>query len=143
MAKPNDSSSTFEEKRYIAWRSGASSTTTSMNNSPCGAGPMMRMTPSPRSSIIENESTIADHTFMVRMSMSRTTAGGMSATASRRRCCPVLIATARAPMLCKISRASKSGTIPAGAASSTSAAVLAAAIRSFRRLTLKLAIEGT
>ncbi|CEG10674.1 hypothetical protein BN961_04115 [Afipia felis] len=80
---------------------------------------------------------------MVRMSMSRTTAGGMSATASRRRCWPVLMATARAPMLCRMLRASESGTMPAGAASSTKAAVLAAAMRSFRRLTLKLAIEGT
>ena len=53
------------------------------------------------------------------------------------------MATARAPTLVRICRASESGTIPKGAASSTRAAVLAAARRSFSRLVQKFAIEGT
>ena len=93
--------------------------------------------------MISKESTIADHTVMVRMSMSWSIVGGRSALASSRRCCPILMATARAPMLLRICRDSESGTMPSGAASSTSAAVLAAASRSFSRLMRKLAIEGT
>jgi len=53
------------------------------------------------------------------------------------------MATARAPMLRRISRASESGTMPEGAASSTSAAVFAAASRSFSRFIRKFAIAGT
>ena len=93
--------------------------------------------------MVSKESTIADHTVMVRMSMSWSIAAGRSALASSRRCCPILMATARAPMLVRICRASESGTMPEGAASSTSAAVLAAARRSFSRLIRKFAIAGT
>ena len=53
------------------------------------------------------------------MSMSRSIAGGRSALASIRRCCPILMATARAPTLDSIFPASESGTMPSGAASST------------------------
>jgi hypothetical protein len=53
------------------------------------------------------------------------------------------MATARAPMLLRICRASESGTMPEGAASSTSAAVFAAARRSFSRFIRKFAIAGT
>ena len=56
---------------------------------------------------------------------------------------PILIATARAPTLFRICRASDSGTMPDGAASSTRAAVLAAAMRSFSRFIRKFAIAGT
>ena len=86
---------------------------------------------------------IASHTVMVRMSMSWSIEAGRSALASRRRCWPSLIATARAPMLVRICRASDSGTMPEGAASSTSAAVLAAARRSLSRFMRKFAIAGT
>ena len=49
---------------------------------------------------------------MVRMSMSWSIAAGRSALASSRRCCPILMATARAPTLVRICRASESGTMP-------------------------------
>ena len=114
-----------------------------MNCAPPGAGPTMRIDWLPLSSITSNASTIADHTVIVRMSMSWSIAGGRSALASKRRCCPILMATARAPMLPRICRASESGTMPEGAASKTSAAVFAAANRSFRRLIRKFAIDGT
>ncbi len=79
----------------------------------------------------------------LRMSMSWWIFGGMSETASRRRWVPIFIATARAPTLSRICRARLSGTMPLGAASSTSAAVWAAASRSFSQLSRKLAIDGT
>jgi hypothetical protein len=56
---------------------------------------------------------------------------------------PIFIATARAPMLVRISFARLFGTIPLGAASSTRAAVWAAASRSFSQFKRKLATEGT
>ena len=86
---------------------------------------------------------IASHTVMARMSMSWSIEAGKSALASSRRCWPSLMATARAPMLVRICRASESGTMPDGAASSTRAAVLAAARRSFSRFMQKFAIAGT
>ena len=69
--------------------------------------------------------------------------GGMSDTASSRRWVPIFIATARAPTLLRICRARLSGTMPLGAASSTSAAVWAAASRSFSQFSRKFAIDGT
>ncbi len=114
-----------------------------MNCAPPGAGPTTRIAWLPVSSIISKVSTIADHTVMVRMSMSWSIAGGKSAEANSRRCSPILMATARAPMLVRICRASESGTVPEGAASSTRAAVLAAASRSLSRFIRKLAIAGT
>ena len=78
-----------------------------------------------------------------RMSMSWWIFGGMSETASSRRWVPIFIATARAPTLPRICRARLSGTMPLGAASSTSAAVWAAASRSFSQLSRKFAIDGT
>ena len=114
-----------------------------MNCAPPGAGPTTRMVWLPVSSMVSKDSTIADHTVSVRMSMSRSIAAGRSALASSRRCCPILMATARAPTLVRICRASESGTMPSGAASSTRAAVLAAARRSFSRLVQKFAIDGT
>ncbi len=93
--------------------------------------------------MVSNESTIADHFVTVRMSISWSIAGGKPALARSRRCCPILMATARAPMLVRICRESESGTMPKGAASSTSAAVFAAASRSFSRLIRKFAIAGT
>ena len=114
-----------------------------MNCAPPGAGPTTRMAWLPRSSIISKDSTIAAHTVIVRVSMSWSIAAGRSALASSRRCWPILMATARAPMLVRICRASESGTMPVGAASSTSAAVLAAARRSFSRFIQKFAIAGT
>ena len=83
-----------------------------MNCPPPGAGPTTRIAWLPVSSMISKESTIADHTVMVRMSTSWSIAGGRSALASSRRCCPILMATARAPMLLRICRASESGTMP-------------------------------
>ena len=143
IAIASDSSSRLREKRNMASRSGFSSTTTSMNCPLPGAGPRMRITSSPLSSITWKASTISDHTLMSRMSTSWSILVGMSATASSRRWVPVLIATARAPMLARICRASASGTVPLGAASSTSAAVFAAASRSLSRFMRKLAMEGT
>ena len=102
----------MREKRYIACRSGASSITTSMNCPPPGAGPTTRIAWLPVSSMVSKDLTIADHTVSVRMSMSWSIASGRSALASRRRCCPILIATARAPTLLRICRASESGTMP-------------------------------
>ncbi len=55
--------------------------------------------------MISKASTIADHTVMARMSTSWSIEAGRSALASRRRCCPSLMATARAPMLVRICRA--------------------------------------
>ena len=104
---------------------------------------MTRIAWLPVSSIISKELTIDDHTVSDRMSTSWSIAGGRPALARSRRCCPILMATARAPMLSRICRASESGTIPNGAASSTSAAVLAAARRPFSRFIQKFAIEGT
>ena len=114
-----------------------------MNCAPPGAGPTTRIDWLPLSSMISKESTIADHTVIERMSKSWSIAAGSPALASSRRCWPILIATARASMLRRICRASESGTIPEGAASSTSAAVFAAASRSFSRLIRKFAIAGT
>ena len=57
------------------------------------------------------------------MSKVSSTAGGMSSMASMRRRSPIFMATARAPMLSRICLARLSGTMPFGAASSTSAAV--------------------
>ena len=133
----------MRENRYIARRSGNSSITVSMNCALPGAGPITRIAWLPVSSIISKESMIADHTVNVRMSTSWSIAGGRSALASSLRCCPILMATARAPMRSRICRASESGTMPDGAASSTSAAVLAAARRSLSRFIQKLAIAGT
>jgi len=114
-----------------------------MNCPPPGGGPMTRIAWLPVSNIISKESTIDDHTVSDRMSMSCSIGGGRPVEARSRRCCPILMATARASMLCRICRASDSGTIPEGAASSTSAAVFAAASRPFSRFTQKFAIEGT
>jgi len=97
----------------------------------------------PVSSIISNEVTIEDQAVSVRISTSWSIAGGKLALASSRRCWPSLIATARAPMLSRIWCASDSGTMPEGAASRTSAAVLAEARRALSRFIQKLAIEGT
>ena len=86
---------------------------------------------------------IERHHDTSRMSMSWSISVGMSDAASRRRWLPIFIATARAPMLLRIWLARLSGTMPLGAASSTSAAVCAAASRSFSQFRRKLAIEGT
>ena len=77
------------------------------------------------------------------MSMSWSILEGTSEAASNRRCVPIFMATARAPMLVRICLARLSGTMPLGAASSTSAAVCAAASRSFSQFSRKLAIDGT
>ena len=69
-------------------------------------------------------------------------AAGISATASRRRWSPIFIATARAPTLSRICRARVSGTMPLGAASSTSAAVCAEARRSFSQVRRKIGDRG-
>ncbi len=114
-----------------------------MNCAPPGAGPTTRIAWLPVSSIISNVSTIADHTVVVRRSISWSIDAGSSALANSLRCCPILMATARAPMLVRIWRDSESGTMPSGAASSTSAAVLAAAKRSLSRFILKFAMAGT
>src|SRR5262245_31514695 len=53
------------------------------------------------------------------------------------------MATARAPMLVRISLAKLFGTMPLGAASSTSAAVCAAASRSLSQFKRKFATDGT
>src|SRR4030095_187999 len=80
---------------------------------------------------------------MLRLSMSYSIYSGRSGLASRRRCWPILMATARAPMLLRICCCSVSGTMPRGAASSTRAAVLAAARRAFSRVARKVAEGGT
>ncbi len=134
---------TLREKRYIDCRSGSSSVTISMNWALPTPGPTMRIGWLPVSSIIWNEPVIASHAVMSRRSMSCSIVAGKLSLASSRRCWPILIATARALMLLRISRDSESGTMPSGAASSTSAAVFAAATRSLSRLTQKLAMAGT
>ena len=65
-----------------------------------GAGPTTRIT-SPGWSIssVSNASMMARHHGTSRMSMSCSICDGTSAAASRRRCVPIFIATARAPML--------------------------------------------
>jgi hypothetical protein len=92
---------------------------------------------------VSNASMMARYQGTLRMSMSWWIVGGTSATASRRRCEPIFMATACAPTLCRIWRARVSGTMPLGAASSTSAAVWAAASRSLSQLSRKFAIDGT
>ena len=114
----------------MALRSGASSITISRKSPPIGAGPTNRMASLSVQSRVPKASTTARNHDMSRMSTSWLILGGMSSTASRRRWVPIFIATARAPTLCRICRARLSGTMPAGAASSTSAAVWAAARRS-------------
>ena len=86
---------------------------------------------------------MARHHDTSRMSMSCSMCDGTLEAASRRRWVPIFIATARAPMLARICLARLSGTMPLGAASSTSAAVCAAASRSLSQLSRKLAIDGT
>jgi hypothetical protein len=78
-----------------------------------------------------------------RMSTSWCSTLGVSEMASSRRWSPVLSTTALAPTLSRICRVRLSGTMPRGAASSTSAAVWAAASRSASQLRRKLAIDGT
>jgi hypothetical protein len=75
--------------------------------------------------------------------MSCAISDGMSAAASRRRWLPIFMATARAPMLLRICFARLSGTMPLGAASSTSAAVCAAASLSLSQFRRKFATDGT
>ena len=111
------------EKSTIALRSGASSITISTNSPPMGAGPTTRITSLSVQNSVSNASMMARCQGMSRMSMSWSIAGGISEAASRRRCWPIFTATARAPMLSRICRASVSGTMPLGAASNTSAAV--------------------
>ena len=110
------------ENSTIALRSGASSSTIS-TNSPIGAGPTTRITSLSTQIRVSNASKMARCHGMSRMSMSWLIVGGISEDASRRRCWPIFIATARAPMLSRIWRATLSGTMPSGAVSNTSAAV--------------------
>ena len=139
----SDSSMMLIENRRMAWRSGASSSTISRKSPPIGAGPTTRMTSWSLDSSVSNASTMARNHDTLRMSMSWSTVGGICETASRRRCVPIFIATARAPTLCRICRARLSGTMPLGAASSTRAAVWAAASRSLSQFNRKFAIDGT
>jgi hypothetical protein len=111
------------EKFTIAVRSGASSSTISTNSPPMGAGPTTRMTSASAHTRVAKASTMARCHDMSRMSISWVTAGGLSVAASRRRCWPIFRATARAPMLFRICRATGSGTSALGAVSNTSAAV--------------------
>jgi hypothetical protein len=76
IAIPSETSSRLRENRSIACRNGFSSTTTSMNCAAPGAGPTTRMSGCPVSSMVSKDSTIADHTVSVRMSMSRSIAAG-------------------------------------------------------------------
>ena len=139
----SDSSRMLNEKRSMAWRSGASSITISRKSPPIGAGPTTRITSLSLDNSVSKASKMARYHDTLRMSMSWWIFGGMSETASSRRCVPIFIATARAPTLPRICRARLSGTMPLGAASSTSAAVWAAASRSFSQLSRKFAIDGT
>ena len=68
-------------------------------------------------------STIESNVMTLRMSKSSVIGGGASPTASMRRCLPIFMATARAPIESRICLARLSETMPFGAASSTSAAV--------------------
>ena len=111
------------EKSSIALRSGASSSTISTNSPPIGAGPTTRITSASLEKSVSKASMMARCHNMWRMSISCLTAGGMLPAASRRRCCPIFRATARARMLWRICRATASGTSPLGAVSNTSAAV--------------------
>ena len=94
---------TLREKRYIDCRSGSSSVTISMNWALPTPGPTMRIGWLPVSSIIWNEPVMACHTVMSRRSMSCSIVAGRLSLASRRRCWPILMATARALMLLRIS----------------------------------------
>ena len=105
------------ENCTIALRSGASSSTISTNSPPMGAGPTTRMTSASAHRNVSKASMMARCHDMSRMSMSWLIAGGMSETASRRRCSPRFSATARAPMLSRIWRVTVSETMPSGAAS--------------------------
>jgi hypothetical protein len=139
----SESSRIFQENRSIAFCSGALSMMISMNSPPRGAGPITRRTQSCGSEIASNAPRMAVNQRMSRVSISRWMVGGMSETASMRRCVPIFMATARAPTLSRIWRASSSGTMPLGAASRTSAAVRAEASRSLSQFSRKFAIEGT
>ncbi len=139
----SDTKRMFQENRSIALCSGGLSMMISMNSPPRGAGPITSKTLSRASDSAWNAPLMAVNQRMSRVSISRLIFGGMSETASMRRCCPIFIATARAPTLSRICRASSSGTMPLGAASSTSAAVCAAARRSLSQFMRKFAIDGT
>ena len=84
----SDSSRMLTEKRSIAWRSGASSSTISTKSPPIGAGPTTRMhvVVAAHEERLErvDDGAVPDDTS--RMSMSCCTIGGISETASRRRC---------------------------------------------------------
>ena len=114
-----------------------------MNCAPPGAGPTTRMVWLPVSSMVSKESTIADHTVMrphVDVMVDRVRQVGAGEQAAL---LPHLDGHRAGADALRICRASESGTMPDGAASSTSAAVLAAAMRSFSRFMRKLAIAGT
>ena len=109
-----------------------------------GAGPTTRMTSSGwQKNSVSKACMMARHQVTLRMSTSCAIFEGTVEEASRRRSLPILIASARAPMLCRICLARLSGTMPLGEASSTSAAVCAAASLSFSQLSRKLATDGT
>src|SRR5262249_32991911 len=76
-----------------------SSTRVWWNGAPPGGGRMRRMEWFPPSSIVRNEPVIASQAVSARVSMLWSIAAGSSALARSRRCWPILIATARAPML--------------------------------------------
>ena len=74
-----------------------------------GAGPTTRITSLSAQNSVSKASMMARCQDMSRTSMSWSMAGGMSEAASSRRCWPIFIATARAPMLSRICRATVSG----------------------------------
>ena len=132
IAITSENSSRLLEKRYIAARSGFSSTTTSMNSPPVDAGPMMRIDLVAALSIISKALLMAVPIIIVRMSMSRSTPAAFGARQQAALLAHLDRHRARADAVEDLPR-QRSGTMPLGAASSTSAAVLAAASRSFSR----------
>ena len=131
------------EKRSIAWRSGASSITISRKSPPIGAGPTTRMTSLSLHNSVSNASTMArchghvahvDVVMDLRRHVGDREQAALRAHLHRHR--------ARADAAENLPR-QVSGTMPLGAASSTSAAVWAAASRSLSQLSRKLAIDGT
>ena len=94
-------------------------------------------------SSVSNASMMARHHLTLRMSTFWVTCEGTLSTASRRRSLPILMATACAPMLSRIMLGEALRHHLLGAASSTSAAVCAAASRSLSQFSRKFAIDGT
>ena len=133
----------LRENSSMAARNGRSSRTTSTISAspiPC---PMTRIGPSAGRKSVAKAPRISLSQWASRRSTTRSTSGNRSSRAKSRRLLPPCTAIARAPTPAR-SFASKSALRRSeGEASSTKAAICAAAMRSESQLRRKLATEGT